>query len=657
MNRFWLCIFLAGWCLIVPVDLYGQSAETSTRATYSKKGRVVSSNVNHLYEYAAEQFGQDPTQAFDALEEALQIGVESNDRSIQAESYLRLGGFNLQLQRYPTAEIQTDQALKLLRKLRNPQKLFEAQLQMGAIYKASGNSRKALKSYQSALPFAQKQGNTQQHVQTLIAIGEIQLEMMDLDDAEKSFQMVLQLETSRKNEAGVASANTYLGDVNALRGQEEQALGNYKMALNTNAQDEEQLRNSLDRVDQSYRSRKQNRSAIDFRQEIQQVADSIGGYERLSTDNRNKLGELYLEEDESEDAIEQFSYGLEAAQEAGELEEQQAAFTGLASAYEKMGDLDRAVANLRAANTINDSLLFRRETDFKSTQSLLAELSVRDQRIATIKQNQLNQETLLELQDQKLETQRAQLARQKTLMRALASGLVVLMISGVFIIRSYRSKRRANQLLALKSLRSQMNPHFIFNSLNSINSFISRQDERSANKYLADFSKLMRAVMENSEHDFVPLNTELHVLRLYVGLEHFRFQDKFDFEFEVSDEIDIDELDIPPMLVQPYIENAVWHGLRYLPEKGHLSVHFSQTDKNLIVEIVDNGIGREKSQALKTKNQRAQKSTGIRNTQSRLAIIKELYSWEVKVEISDAFPDTDHVGTRVVIHLPLHTHS
>jgi len=131
-------------------------------------------------------------------------------------------------------------------------------------------------------------------------------------------------------------------------------------------------------------------------------------------------------------------------------------------------------------------------------------------------------------------------------------------------------------------LRSQMNPHFIFNALNSVNSFISKNDERSANKYLSDFSKLMRMVMENSQQDFVSLNAEINILELYLGLEHFRFSEKFDFTFDVDSEIDKDAFEIPPMLIQPYIENAVWHGLRYKEQKGKLSIAIQLIENNTI---------------------------------------------------------------------------
>ena len=194
-----------------------------------------------------------------------------------------------------------------------------------------------------------------------------------------------------------------------------------------------------------------------------------------------------------------------------------------------------------------------------------------------------------------------------------------------------------------------MNPHFIFNSLNSVNSFISQSDERSANKYLSEFSRLMRMVLENSKHDFVSLTSELKTLELYLGLEHLRFEDKFDFQFDVKVESS-DEVKVPPMLIQPYIENAVWHGLRYKEQKGMLKVVCSESENRLYWIIQDNGIGRSRSQELKTTHQSEGKSTGMKNTEERLRIIKQLYNQDISLTVSDL--NDDGTGTKVEIEIP-----
>lgn len=233
----------------------------------------------------------------------------------------------------------------------------------------------------------------------------------------------------------------------------------------------------------------------------------------------------------------------------------------------------------------------------------------------------------------------------------LLLGLIVIGVLGSkYILKVSKQRRVANQQLALRSLRSQMNPHFIFNALNSVNSFISENDQRSANKFLSNFSRLMRLVMENSEHNFIPLQKELEILKIYLQLEHFRFKDQFDYNVKVEEEVDEEEFEIPPMLIQPYIENAIWHGLRYKPSSGLLNLRLSAKKDNLIVTISDNGIGRKKSAELKTDNQKKNKSTALKNIHQRIEIFNDLHQLKIEVIIKDL--NEDGTGTYVELTIP-----
>ena len=239
---------------------------------------------------------------------------------------------------------------------------------------------------------------------------------------------------------------------------------------------------------------------------------------------------------------------------------------------------------------------------------------------------------------------------QKWIIGSLITLALLLLFTAYMQRRSVKQQKYANNLLALKSLRTQMNPHFIFNALNSVNSFIANNDERAANKYLSEFSQLMRSVLENSEEDFISLSKEIELLQLYTKLEHFRFKDKFDYEITVDDGIAVDDFVIPPMLLQPYVENAVWHGLRYKEEKGMLRIQFVKKDtESVVITIEDNGIGRKKSKALKTEHQKKQKSKGMGNIKKRISILNEMYRDKVDVLVEDAFENEE--GTLVKLTL------
>ena len=238
---------------------------------------------------------------------------------------------------------------------------------------------------------------------------------------------------------------------------------------------------------------------------------------------------------------------------------------------------------------------------------------------------------------------------QRYIIYLLVLLLIGSVLAGLFIWKNLRAKNILNQKLQLQSLRSQMNPHFIFNALNSVNEFIATQDERKANKYLSDFSKLMRSVLEVNQKETIDLAEEINLSALYLMLEQSRFNDKFDHELIVDQQLRSSDVQIPPLLLQPYIENAIWHGLRYRDTKGKLSVVIKNEQENIRIEILDNGIGRKNSSAQKTKFQKQQESTGMKNTQSRMDIVEKLYGSSFQLSIDDAFDDSKYPGTLVRI--------
>jgi LytS/YehU family sensor histidine kinase len=263
------------------------------------------------------------------------------------------------------------------------------------------------------------------------------------------------------------------------------------------------------------------------------------------------------------------------------------------------------------------------------------------------RERQLDQETILLLEKEQ-EVNNSALQQQRILLYVLGFIITIFIFIAILVYRNTKAKNRANQLLHLKNLRAQMNPHFIFNSLNSVNNYIAKSNERAANKYLAKFSRLMRMVLDYSQVEFISLTNEVELLRLYVELEHERFKDKFHYVFEVDETINTEQFQIPPMIVQPFIENAVWHGLCYKKEEGQLSIYFRDRGDHVEIEVSDDGIGRTKSQEIKTVNQKKHKSSGMRNIENRTEMIRSLFRKKIDYEISDL---SEGKGTRVIIKL------
>lgn len=246
------------------------------------------------------------------------------------------------------------------------------------------------------------------------------------------------------------------------------------------------------------------------------------------------------------------------------------------------------------------------------------------------------------------------IVRQNRFNYVLMGSVVLVLIFLVVIARALGSIKRKNKRIALQSLRREMNPHFIFNSLNSVNQFIAENNEMEANKYLTSYSRLMRKMMESSNKDFIPLSDEIEQLKEYLELEHMRFKDKFDYRIVVDEGIDPQEYYVPNMLIQPQLENAIWHGLRYLDGGGMLTVTFTDECDNggrLCVTIEDNGIGIKKSQELKTAHQKERKSRGLTNTYERIALLNSLYNQGTTIEIREKADGES--GVVVKIYMPV----
>ncbi|HET9824396.1 MAG TPA: histidine kinase, partial [Chitinophagaceae bacterium] len=217
--------------------------------------------------------------------------------------------------------------------------------------------------------------------------------------------------------------------------------------------------------------------------------------------------------------------------------------------------------------------------------------------------------------------------------------------------RTERGKQMVE--LEMQALRSQMNPHFIFNSLNSINMFILDNNKLQASEYLSKFSTLIRLILQNSQEAFIPLERELEALQLYLELESLRFEQRFEYKIAVGANIDTATLKVPPLIIQPYAENAIWHGLMHKKEKGHLEIEVYREDEILFYKITDDGIGRKKAAELKSKSASTQKSMGMRITADRIAMLQQRDQPGTGVKVKDiVLTGGSAGGTEVLLEIP-----
>ncbi len=241
---------------------------------------------------------------------------------------------------------------------------------------------------------------------------------------------------------------------------------------------------------------------------------------------------------------------------------------------------------------------------------------------------------------------------------AFAGGGGLIIFSSLFILMFIQRKRsKAEQksvLMEQRLLRAQMNPHFLFKSLASIQNYILNERPDEASTYLSRFSQLVRDVLDNSVEEFVLLSNEINAITNYLELQKARYEDHFSYSLEVDKTLDTDSLQVPPMLAQPFIENAIEHGVKYKETAGHIRIRFMADDNMIRFEVEDDGVGREKALELESKHKTKHRSMSTSITLERLGMLGKKFKKKIKLEIIDLKDDQGNaIGTKVTFGIPV----
>jgi len=377
-----------------------------------------------------------------------------------------------------------------------------------------------------------------------------------------------------------------------------------------------------------YASTDSLKTAIKILEESSEKAYNIKDWDNYF-DLQQKLSDYYFKENNTEKALQSLEASLQKAYEVSNTKWVSALNNKLYNYYLQTGNIVKAneyaqIFMQRAWNLVNnDSLLMQNK--------LFNEISQR-----------------ISLLEKEKETQTVLYNKSKKFNTVLLILLSVLFLAVLAIFFTLKRLKKKNLQVQLQSLRREMNPHFVFNSLNSVNQFIASNDEIAANNYLTKYATLMRNVMNASNKDFVTLHEEKEALQHYISLEHLRFEDQFQFKISIDENLDHNQTKVPNMLLQPFIENAIWHGLRYKKEKGLLIVSIQKNSDRVEAVIEDNGIGVEASKAIKTVHQQTYDSRGIKNTMERIETLNKLFNCAIEYR-TEVLNTTDNSGTRVII--------
>jgi len=450
---------------------------------------------------------------------------------------------------------------------------------------------------------------------------------------------------------GEANSLTNLGRLSTEKGNTEVAIDLYHQAYDIMKliHNERGMASALTNIGIAHVEEGRYQAAIPFFKQTQVIYEKLSNANNLAIVHDN-LGECYLNLFEQsvkaadlDASLFHYRKSLENAKTANSVRLQYVANEGIAEALSKKGDYKNAFDYKSSSVVLRDSFL---STDKREE---IAKLEA--------KYEYEGEKALLKADfDKKQAIVKADLDKQQFIsLMILLGAFFFLLATGVgFVLYKKRRDALAAKKVAdfkaevaeteLKALRSQMNPHFIFNSLNSIRDYMHKNDMKAAEGYLMKFAKLTRSILENSEKNWITLEEDLELMKIYIEIESMRLRSPIASKIEIDGDVDPENTLVPPMILQPFIENSIWHGVSQKEGMGELVIKVRTDGEFLICEVDDNGIGRQKSIEMKT----TKKSMGLKITQSRLEILNRLKDKKGSFQVHDK-----EVGTSVEVKLPL----
>lgn len=541
------------------------------------------------------------------FENELAVSSEENKTEIKnglARAYGSIGFVFMEQSNYSKALQFNFKALKIYEQTRNNVKLARIYNNIGVIYKSQNELFKAQVYYEKCLKIQEKLNDKNIGI-TYNNIGLVYLERKDYT---KSLEYFNEAKTSFEKHPNP-------------RGQGElyNNLGSYYKATNNPKLAIEHLKNAL----------------VKFKS----IDDKFG-----SSDSYGILGTIYSDQKQYDLAIEAINKSLQIGKELRVLDRVQASERELSYIYEKLGRTTEALAHYKLYSATKDSV----------TNAETIKNSIR-----TEMNFEFDRKVLLQHEEQEKKELVFEEQKKTNQIKLFLSFSLTLLLSGIaFLIYNRKQLKKTLTLekevavYEQKALHLQMNPHFIFNCLGSISSFIVQNSTEAAIKYLAKFSKLMRLTLEYSKESLIPIDKEIESLQNYLELEQLRFNNKFKFSITKDKEIE-DDVALPPLLLQPFVENAIIHGLNPTVKTGTITIDFSIKNESLVCVIKDDGIGINKSKELKKTLVSMHKSMALDITRKRLEMMEDTTSKKAEVTIEEMHEKGEIKGTKVVLSLPL----
>ena len=519
---------------------------------------------------------------------------------------------------------------------------------LGVVYHRTSMIRTAMDYNQKALELAESIKNPSRSIKrsinvSLNRIGNLYQSLKQFDKAIVQFEKSLHLEAELDNILGQAVNYQNIGECKEELGNLSEALKDYRTSLALN----ERIENDMGRVicnnsiAQIYIKQDKLEEAIKLLEPTLVKAKRLGDGFLIAPVNIN-LGWASMLLGQYDKAEKNMIQGLELSEKSNLPTSAAMASHLLSKLYQEKRDFEKALAYNLKGKKIEE------EISNESTARYVNDIILRYE-----SQKQTNE---IEVLAKENENVTLELRKNRTIL--LITGLALALLAGIFYIlyRQFQLKNEKKLLTLEQSmLRSQMNPHFLFNSLNSIKLYIINNEQKNAVHYLNKFSKLVRKILEASSMREIPLAEELETAELYMNIENIRFSNEIDFQIKINDDIDPHTIRIPSLILQPFLENALWHGLssKEGTKKIVVDIHSVSDDGLIRISISDNGIGRAAAEEIKSSKVLKRNSVGIDITKDRLLNFSRDYQNSFNLQIIDLFNDDGSVaGTNIVLDIP-----
>ena len=622
---------------------------------------IHSQNISEEYKNTIDGILQNPPSTNQELEIALKTGLQDTlllkyflEASTEKKYYSgeafalnRLGAIYQNLSLFDKAITLHQSALTAADNADNAEFKIYSLNMLSMAYLRKNAIQSALDNAQFALALAENIENPTVEIKksiniSLNQIGNIYKTLEQWDLAIPRFEEALELEKQLGNNMGLAINHQDIGESMEARGKLIEALSNYNTALAYNKKVGSRrinIKSNLG-IAHIYVHQEKYDEGLRILESLLGPAKELGNMELISEVYIN-TGWTFLQLMQYDRARENLVKGFEIAQNYNLDSEMEEAYVFLSDLSAKVGDHKASLEYYKKARGIERRTLNDRNRRY------VADLINRSE---TEKMN--NQ---LEVLNKENEIVKLKLRKNQTTL--LISGFALALLGSILYILYYqRQLKNERTLLTLEAnmLRSQMNPHFLFNSLNSIKLYIINNEKKNAVHYLNKFSKLIRKILEASSVREISLADELETAQLYMNIENIRFNDEIEFEVNIDDNVDIHTIKIPSLILQPFLENALWHGLSAKDGKKHIALRIKKENKYFInITIVDNGIGRATSEKIKKNRVIKRKSVGINITKERLANFSKDYQNSFTVNILDLYDDQKNpCGTKIVLDIP-----